>query len=66
MLNIIGDRTDPCGTPFLSLLSLLHCPSLVRRVKLRFASISIMKLTMWRSGMVLSSFRWSPRCQTVS
>ena len=34
MLNSSGERTDPCGTPFLSLLNLLYWPLLVRRMKL--------------------------------
>ena len=66
MLNSIGERTEPCGTPFFSLLSLLRCPSLVCTTKLRFDNISMMKRTMCLSGMILSSFRWSPRCHTVS
>ena len=68
MLNSIGERTEPCacGTPFFILLSLLRCPSLVCTMKLRFDNISMMKPTMCLSGMVLSSFRWSPRCHMVS
>ena len=53
MLNSIGERTEPCGTPFFSLLSLLRCPSLVCTTKLRFYNISIMKPTMCLSGMIL-------------
>ena len=66
MLNSIGERTEPCGTPFFIILSLLRCPSLVCTTKLRFDNISMMKPTMCLSGMILSSFRWSPRCHTVS
>ena len=57
MLNSIGERTEPCGTPCFILLSLLRCPSLVCTTKLRFDNISIMKPTMCLSGMILSRFR---------
>ena len=65
MLHGIGEMTEPCGTPFFILLSPLRWPSLVCIAKLRF-DISMMKPTMCLSGMVLSRFRWSPRCHTVS
>ena len=61
-----GASTEPWGTPFLSCLGLLRWPSLMWRVNLRFLSISIMKLTMCRSGISCRSLRWRPRCQTVS
>ena len=36
-------RTEPCGTPFFILLSILRCPSLVYNTRLRFDNISMMK-----------------------
>ena len=66
MLNNIGASTEPWGTPFLRRRSLLCWPSLVWGVKLRLVSISIMKPTMCRSGIVCRSLRWSQRSQTVS
>ena len=44
---------------------LIDCPSLVRTTKLRFDNISMMKPTMCLSGMILSRFRWTPRCHTA-
>ena len=43
MLNSIGERTGPCGTPFFILLSLLRCPSLVCITTLQFDNISMVK-----------------------
>ena len=65
-MDVDGASTEPWGKPFFSLLSLLCCPSLVWRVKLRLLSISMMKPTMCRSRMVCRGLRWSPRSQTVS
>ena len=56
MLNSIGKRTEPCVTTFFILLSILRCPSLVCTTKIRFDYISMMKLSMYLSGMVFKAF----------
>ena len=67
MLNSIGERTEPCGTPFFILLSLKALSVAgVHYEATGFDNISMMKRTMCLSGMVLRSFSWSPRCHTVS
>ena len=62
----IGAKIDPWGTPFLSLRSLLCCPSLVLSTKLRFEISSTMNFTLCLSGSKRGSFRINPRCRTGS
>ena len=66
MLNSNGARTDPWGTPFLSLRSRPCCPPLVPSTKLRPETSPTMKCTICLSGSIRRSFRVTPRCHTVS
>jgi len=65
MLKRRGARTDPCGTPFLRVRSLLHMLLPVMRVKLRLTTISMIMRTMCLSDRNWSSLKVRPRCHRV-
>ena len=52
--------------PFLSLRSLIYCPSLVLSTKLWFEISSTMKCTICLSGSIQRSFKVNPQCHIVS